>query len=290
LNSHLLWCAAMRPQEGFDQGGSTRVIRRSDPGCHRSFKQVVVLPPRSLCLIALTLLLSPTFSSSVHVVAAESKQAALFQCDQVLPAVILKSVGQEAIGSSLSLLWEFPRWFLVANLFAFFIEALLIVWLWLSHKRRQRTEKELHWFANLAREGNRHLAEVVANVPGIVWETLIDPVTNERKTTFISSQIQNILGYTPEEWLAAPAGFGFSLMPEEDRERTRRECDEVIRSQLEGMVQFRWRTKAGETIWMETHLSPMVDEQGKTIGLRGVSLDITERKHSIDQLRESEER
>ena len=45
-----------------------------------------------------------------------------------------------------------------------------------------------------------------------------------------------------------------------------------------GSIQFRWIAKDGRVVWAEAHLSPILDEAGTPIGMRGVTLDITEQK------------
>ena len=99
-----------------------------------------------------------------------------------------------------------------------------------------------------------------------------------------------MLGYTSEEWLSAPSGLGYRLMPEEDHERATRASEEVMRSGRESVIQHRWRAKDGRVVWVESHLSPMIDGDGKVAGLRGVSIDITEKKLAEDARRQSEER
>ncbi|HEX3102400.1 MAG TPA: PAS domain-containing protein, partial [Pyrinomonadaceae bacterium] len=134
----------------------------------------------------------------------------------------------------------------------------------------------------------RRLAEIVSNVPGIVWESRTEIGTKLRKTTFISAYVQRMLGYTPEEWLKQPPGFGARIMPEEDRESAIRESDEVIETGTETVSQFRWFTKDGRIRWVENHLAPIVDEQAGIVGLRGVALDVTERYVAQQAVRERE--
>lgn len=181
--------------------------------------------------------------------------------------------------------WEQYKWYVII---ACLIEAMLIAWLLLGQARRRKAERERERFANLARERHRHLNDVISNVPGIVWEALIDPKTNLQKTTFISQHVEKTLGYAPEEFLASP-DLCVKLIDDEDRERTMRNCNAVLSSGIEGTTQFRWKTKEGKRLWVEAHISPMVDESGTTIGLHGVTFDISERKSAEEALRDSEE-
>jgi len=180
-------------------------------------------------------------------------------------------------------LWEAYKWYLVGLITAIAVETLLIVLLLYLRLRRRQAEAEA------ARLGDR-ITEIVSNVPGIVWESRTDPATKKRTTTFVSDYVQRMLGYTAEEWLNQPPGFGFKLVPEEDRERVRRESDAVIETGEEAVSEFRWETKDGRVRWVENHLSPLVDSDAGIVGLRGVALDITDRKLAEEHARQAEEK
>src|SRR5262249_12344712 len=170
------------------------------------------------------------------------------------------------------------KWYAIAVLAAFLIQSMLVVLLVMSRIRRSKVEREREELSALVRAKHRHLNEVVSNVPGIVWETRTNPATKQRKTTFVSDYLQKMLGYTPEEWMKQPQGFGLTIIPEEDRERVACESDAVVETGKEGISEFRWYTKDGRIRWVENYLSPIVEENGEVVGLRGVALDITNRK------------
>ena len=179
--------------------------------------------------------------------------------------------------------WELYKWYAIGLVAAVIVEALLIAWLLFLRARRRQAEGENLRLARLAEAERRELGEVVSNVPGIVWESRVDPGTNTRKTTFISDYVEKMLGYTAEEWMSAPADFGLSLMPEdEDRQRAMRDSEAVITSGKEGYLQFRWRAKDGRIVWVQSYLIPIL-ENGEPVGLRGVTLDISERKQSEER-------
>lgn len=188
-------------------------------------------------------------------------------------------------------LWEQYKWYVSAASLAFVLESLLIVWLLVMDRRRRSAELERERFALLAESEHRRLDEVVSNVPGVVWETRLQPDIDVRKTTFISDYVEKMLGYTPKQWLAFPPGFGLTIIPEEEeRERVSRDNNAVIETGREGFTQHRWTTKDGRIIWVETHQSPVEDENGKIVGLRGVTLDVTERKQAEETLQRTEEK
>ena len=186
--------------------------------------------------------------------------------------------------------WDQYKWYVLGIIAALLIESGLIARLYFTQIYRRRAEEESKRLAEITDKAHRRLGEIAANVPGIVWETLVDPATNERKTTFISDYVEKMLGYTPAEWLAAPPGFGLSTMDERDRAQAQRDSQRVIDTGNEGTTEFRWKAKDGRVVWTESYLSPVTDADGKVIGLRGVTLDITDRKAVDEHLRETKEK
>ncbi|HSF23196.1 MAG TPA: PAS domain S-box protein, partial [Blastocatellia bacterium] len=181
------------------------------------------------------------------------------------------------------------KWEIAGVVTLFIVEALFIVGLLISSARRKRAEEESRRFAALAKAEHRRLDEVVHNVPGIVWESRLEPNQARRKDQFVSEYVETMLGYSVDEWLSTP-GFWLSIIPEEDREKALRESDQVFASGREGVSQFRWLRKDGRVRWVEALLAPIRDETGKTVGLRGVTIDITDRKMAEESLKQSEER
>lgn len=119
------------------------------------------------------------------------------------------------------------------------------------------------------------LDKIVANVPGVVWEMWLDQRPEEGRTNFVSEFIQEMCGYSAEEWLRPR--FWLSVVHPDDRERAEMEQAKMIRERR-GMVQrHRWMHKNGRTLWVESHVSIIMDEKGRVQGMRGVSMDITER-------------
>jgi PAS domain S-box-containing protein len=183
------------------------------------------------------------------------------------------------------------KWYIIGLVTAVIVEALLIAWLMVLGVRRRQAEAESRRLAEIANAERKQLNDVLSNVPGIVWEAKIDEVENARRTTFVSNYVEKMLGYSPEEWMAAPSGIGLSLMPEpDDRLVAQQTSEAVIASGREGISQFRWRAKDGRLVWAETYLNPILNDQGKTVGLRGVTIDITQRKLAEESLRESEDK
>lgn len=125
------------------------------------------------------------------------------------------------------------------------------------------------------------LNSLISTTPGMVGENYGHPDDPERPKGFISDYVETLLGYTAEEWTADPNLAWKSLHPD-DQERVRQEFAQIERKG-KGRIEARLRRKDGSYIWVESHVVAICDETGQTLGFRGVTMDIDERKRLDDQ-------
>lgn len=184
--------------------------------------------------------------------------------------------------------WSLYKWYVIIAVATFLVQAFLIARLLLMQASRRRAEIESRRMAAVADAERKRVNEIISNVPGVVWETRMDPATNQRTTTFISDYIEKMLGYTVEEWKATPS-FALSIIHPEDRERVTREANAVFESDQPALFRFRWIAKDGHTIWVEANVAPLLDEAGTTVGIRGVTIDISEQHEAEVARQQSEE-
>src|SRR6266850_3628265 len=183
--------------------------------------------------------------------------------------------------------WERYKWHIIGIISLCIFEALLIGYLLITLTSRRRAEKESERFAQLAKAEHRHLDEVVSNTPGIVWESRLEPGTATRKIEFVNDYVEEMLGYSVEECLSAP-NFWQSILLEEDREASVRGVEAILAEGREGIQQFRCVRKDGRTLWVEAHLVAIGDETGESVGLRGVAMDISDRRQAEAALQENQ--
>lgn len=181
--------------------------------------------------------------------------------------------------------WEQYKWRIIGVISLLILQSLFILYLLVNRAQRRRAEAERERFAALAEEEHRHLEQVISNVPGIVWETRFESDGSCREL-FVSQQIEKLLGYPLAEWQSDPK-LWLSLVPKEERDETLRQVNDVFQSGRDGVVQFRWQTKDGRVLWIEASLSVIFDDNNHAIGLRGVSLDITDRKTAESSLHQA---
>jgi PAS domain S-box-containing protein len=125
----------------------------------------------------------------------------------------------------------------------------------------------------------QRLNNVVANVPGIVWEAWGQPDEARQRIDFVSDYVEKMLGYGVREWLSVP-NFWLSIVHPQDKERAAREANAIYASCEGGRSEFRWVAKDGRTIWVDAQSVVVCDEEGNPIGMRGVTMDISDRKRA----------
>jgi PAS domain S-box-containing protein len=150
-----------------------------------------------------------------------------------------------------------------------------------EHKRA--AEERTHLSLTVERERLR-LRNLVADVPGVVWEAWGAPDESGQRIDFVSDYVEKMLGYTVEEWLQTP-NFWLSIVHPEDRERAAEEALAIFESRTGGVSRFRWVHRDGHAVPVESQSSVILDERGEPAGMRGVTMDITERKAAEERLR-----
>jgi PAS domain S-box-containing protein len=94
---------------------------------------------------------------------------------------------------------------------------------------------------------------------------------------FVSPQIEKLLGYTAEEWMASPALYRDSLHPE-DRSTVFGEELAAVAEHRRFRQEFRFVTRDGRIIWCYAEARSLPGKNGGPGLLQGVISDITDRK------------
>jgi diguanylate cyclase (GGDEF)-like protein/PAS domain S-box-containing protein len=121
---------------------------------------------------------------------------------------------------------------------------------------------------------------LVERLPAIVYSCEL----GERgRWRYVSPQVEEILGYSPEEWMADP-GLWMQCLHPDDRERAlEQESQKVVADGGAPPVDYRMITREGAVVWIldEAVLEP--DSEGTPVW-HGVLYDITERKIAEQEL------
>jgi len=128
---------------------------------------------------------------------------------------------------------------------------------------------------DLEREKNR-IEEIVANVPGIVLEMTRKPFSYNQELSYISPYIRELLEYEPYE--IKNVGKLLRLIHPGDRKRIKRTIGLISGGYKNRELSFRIKSKSGKYKWVELHLTMSFDYQKRISGIRGVMVDISDRK------------
>jgi PAS domain S-box-containing protein len=154
-------------------------------------------------------------------------------------------------------------------------------------ERKRADEAESRLRAEIEQQRQR-LDAIVANVPGVVFESWGKPDSELYRSDFVSEHLKSMLGYSVSEWTSKP-GFWLSIVHPDDRERVEREASIQFAAGKAGTREFRWIAKDGSVVWVSAHTVPIADDEGHAVGVRGVVTDITERQRLESALSTSEE-
>jgi PAS domain S-box-containing protein len=149
---------------------------------------------------------------------------------------------------------------------------------------QRRADEERARLARLVEHERGRLKNLVADVPGVVWEAWGEPDESTQRMDFVSDYVETMLGYTVEEWLQTP-NFWLTVVHPEDRERAAAEARAIYESREGGTSRFRWVRKDGRVVHVEAQSRIILDELGRPVGMRGVTMDITDLKTAEERLR-----
>ena len=114
---------------------------------------------------------------------------------------------------------------------------------------------------------------LVERLPAITYVISAGP---NPKTLYVSPQIEQVFGYTPEEWMADETNWERHIHPD-DRARV---LAEYKASRAEGrpfVCEYRFVTRDGRVIWLHDEAYHFL-ESGMAPFSQGIEFDITERK------------
>jgi PAS domain S-box-containing protein len=136
---------------------------------------------------------------------------------------------------------------------------------------------ELKQIEKSLRESERKYKEFANSLPQVVFETDV-----EGNLTFINRLALDIFGYTQTDFEKGLNALEM-LIPE-DRNRAVRNVQRVIQGEILGGVEYTALRKDGSTFPIIIHSSRIDGDEGDK-GLRGIIIDITDRKRAEDAVK-----
>ena len=139
--------------------------------------------------------------------------------------------------------------------------------------------QELHRADTDLRQATAKYRALVEQIPAIVY---VDVADETMATTYVSPQIESLLGITPQEYIDDPELWTKRLHPD-DR-------DAALTEYLEGRelgepftFEYRLIGTGGAEVWFRDSAMVVRDADGAPSLIQGVMLDITERKKAEEQ-------
>ncbi|HSK82886.1 MAG TPA: PAS domain S-box protein [Rubrobacter sp.] len=135
-------------------------------------------------------------------------------------------------------------------------------------------------------EAEERYRNLVEQIPAIVY---IQEPGEPSRTTYVSPQIEILLGYSPQECLSEP-DYWIKILHPEDRERVLAEDERTNRTGEPFVMEYRRLAKDGSVVWIRDEAKLVRSDVGDPLYWLGVQTDVTGLKEAEHALKESEER
>jgi len=145
---------------------------------------------------------------------------------------------------------------------------------------RNWSEHEVKRFLDQLAAGGHDFRRLVERLPVIVYTAEL----GERgRWRYVSPQVEEILGYRPEDFVADP-GLWASLLHPDDRQRAlAQETEKHLGRRDTTPVEYRVHTREGRVVWIHDEAVLEADEDGIPVW-HGVLYDVSERKQTEEEL------
>ena len=127
---------------------------------------------------------------------------------------------------------------------------------------------------------------LVEQISAVVF---LDDINEDETTLYMSPRIEELTGYTSEEWRADPDIWIKCVHPD-DQERVSRKYEKSHKYGTTFDEEYRLVRRDGRTIWIKEDTNLIRDKHGNPSYWQGILLDITKERETQATIQESEER
>lgn len=133
-------------------------------------------------------------------------------------------------------------------------------------------------------EAEHRYRTLVEQVPAVIYTG--EDLGKPSSTRYVSPQIENLLGYPPEDFMKNPELWIEALHPE-DRDRVLTEAARAAETGETFNAEYRMLCRDGREIWIQDEAVLVRDAAGEPRFWQGVKMDVAGQKKTESQLRES---
>jgi PAS domain S-box-containing protein len=130
------------------------------------------------------------------------------------------------------------------------------------------------------RDSETRFKELAELLPETIFETDL-----KGNLTFVNHSAFESFGYTQDEFNHGLNGY--KILAPEDRERAVETVQKVLKGEIIGSEEYAVIRKDGRTFPVLMRLSPILNTEAQPVGLRGLAVDITEKKRLENKLQQA---
>jgi PAS domain S-box-containing protein len=135
---------------------------------------------------------------------------------------------------------------------------------------QHRVEGRLAAALARAEQAEATYRSLVERLPSVTYTEALD----SGKCLGVSPQVEQLLGYTQEEWMSNP-GLWVDLLHPDDRDRVVESCALANRAKRPFRAEYRMLTRDGRLIWVRDEAVLVRGSEGQPLCWQGIMLDIT---------------
>ncbi len=145
---------------------------------------------------------------------------------------------------------------------------------------RNWPDHEVNEFLDQITAGGQDYRRLVERLPVIVYAS---EMGEQGEWQYVSPQVEEILGYTAEEFKSDAGLWARLLHPDDRQQALENETEIYLGDRSTRPVEYRMRTRSGDIVWMLDEAVLEADDKGVPVW-HGVLYDITERKKTENEL------
>jgi PAS domain S-box-containing protein len=142
-----------------------------------------------------------------------------------------------------------------------------------SELTRRRTDRKHE-------ESEIRYRALVERLPAVAYAASLEP---DAPTIYVSPQIENVLGFTVDEYYESPSRWRRQLHPE-DREAVLEKLAQALKDDIPFRTEYRIYRKDGSLAWARDEAVVVRDGNDKPLFLQGIMLDVTVEKRLTEEL------